>query len=324
MTELLFCPKPQSQHVLRQSLGIKSESIVDRHGNTPSRFTAYKPYAITPKLTSEDIAILNRLSSMEASRKITNLANTLGPENAVAAADVTAKLFDYNIGLVGASTAVYGYRVKDFGTAVQNYQAALLKYRDVMKSNGADKAAAKLKAQQAYNLMQSKFQHELNTVNSLSRARKGTPLSSNSRALNIARSSRTATKLHVTNTIQASNLIKFGKYANTVGNGLVLLDVGSRVGNIHNAYKADGNWERELFIESSSFAASATMGIVTAKAGVAALSFLMVATPVGWVGLIVAGTAIAATSAGTSMIINEKIKKKSGSWYDYIMNSIGQ
>ncbi len=322
MTELLFCPKPQSQHVLRQSLGIKSEPIVDRYGNTPSRFTAHKPYAITPKLTSEDIAILNRLSSMEASRKITNLANTLGPENTVAAADVTAKLFDYNVGLVGASTAVYGYRVKDFGTAVQNYQAALLKYRDVMRSNGADKAAAKLKAQQAYNLMQSKFQHELNTVNSLSRARKGTPLSSNSRALNIARSSRTATKLHVTNTIQASNLIKFGKYTNTLGNGLVLLDVGSRVGNIHNAYKADGNWEKELFVESLSFGLSATTGIITAKAGVAALGFLMVATPVGWVGLIVAGATVAATTTGASIWVNNATKDNGGSWYDGIMNWI--
>jgi hypothetical protein len=42
-----------------------------------------------------------------------------------------------------------------------------------------------------------------------------------------------------------------------LGNGLAVIDFGSRVGNIHNSYQAGGNWERDFFIESSSFAASA-------------------------------------------------------------------
>ena len=44
-----------------------------------------------------------------------------------------------------------------------------------------------------------------------------------------------------------------------------------------------GNWEREMFIESSSFAASAATGIGVVNAGGAALMLLMVATPVGWI-----------------------------------------
>ena len=59
---------------------------------------------------------------------------------------------------------------------------------------------------------------------------------------------------------------------------------------MHTEYKAGGNWERELFVESSSFAASAITGAAVVKTG---LAFLTVATPVGWMGLVVAGAAIA-------------------------------
>jgi len=89
--------------------------------------------------------------------------------------------------------------------------------------------------------------------------------------------------------------------------------MGSRIGNIHNEYKADGDWERELFIESSSFAVSATAGILTVKAGVA---FFVLATPIGWVGLIV-------TAAAASMGANYITKEKSGGVYDSIMKLIG-
>ncbi|MCP4276553.1 MAG: hypothetical protein GY779_09405 [Gammaproteobacteria bacterium] len=75
-----------------------------------------------------------------------------------------------------------------------------------------------------------------------------------------------------------------------------------------NSYDADGEWERELFIESSSFAASAITGW-------AAVTFLVVATPVGWVALI-------AGAAAASMIVNSYTKERSGFVYDKIMDSI--
>ncbi|HHJ19186.1 MAG TPA: hypothetical protein ENJ84_05090 [Gammaproteobacteria bacterium] len=67
-----------------------------------------------------------------------------------------------------------------------------------------------------------------------------------------------------------------------------------------------------MFIESSSFAVSATAGILTVKAGVA---FFVLATPVGWIGLIV-------TAAAASIITNDLVKGSSGSWYDKIMRQV--
>ncbi len=75
-----------------------------------------------------------------------------------------------------------------------------------------------------------------------------------------------------------------------------------------------------MFIESSSFAASALAGISVVNAGSVALGFLMVATPVGWVGLIIGGVAVAGAAAGASIWTNSQFKSNSGAWYDGIMS----
>lgn len=139
-------------------------------------------------------------------------------------------------------------------------------------------------------------------------SRRGTPLTNINRGLNIARDSRNAKKLFVADQAQANNLVRLSKYAKILGDGLVLLDVGSRVANIHSTYKNDGNWERELFVESSSFAASASTGLALVKVGSAALGFVMVATPLGWAGLIVGGLVVAGTAAAGSLAMNELVR----------------
>ena len=126
---------------------------------------------------------------------------------------------------------------------------------------------------------------------------KGTPLTSATCGTNIALSSRSIAKLNVTSATQAHNLVTFSNYARKLGNGLVVLDFGSRIVNVHKSYKADGDWERELFIESSSFVASTVAATITVNVGTAALGFLMIATPVGWIGLIVGGLVVAGAVA---------------------------
>ena len=70
-----------------------------------------------------------------------------------------------------------------------------------------------------------------------------------------------------------------------------------------------------MFIESSSFALSTVAGIGMVKGG---LALLLMATPVGWVGLVIGGLAIAGSAAGASMLINGQVKNDAGGWYDSI------
>ena len=256
------------------------------------------------------------LSPIPVSRELTRLSLSLGAENTLALANISSKLQEYNSGLIGASTSVYANRVGGFAGAVKTYQESLLNYRQVMKSNPAAKALAKKNVMTAYQQMQRRFNHELNAVTAGIKSRRGTPLSKPQRGINIARSSRNITRLDVTSRIEAQKLVKFSQHAKLLGNGLAVIDFSSRVGNIHNSYKSGDNWERDLFIESSSFAISAASGTAVVNAGGAALGFLVVATPIGWVGLIIGGVAVAGVAAATSIGMNELAKSKSGGLYD--------
>ena len=119
--------------------------------------------------------------------------------------------------------------------------------------------------------------------------------------------------------VEADKLVHFTRYAKFLGNGLTLIDFTSRIWNVHNSYQTGENWERELFIESSSFALGALAGSSIAKAG---LGILFIATPAGWAGLIVGGLAVAGVSAAGALTTNHIVKNNAGNWYDGILGAL--
>jgi hypothetical protein len=148
------------------------------------------------------------------------------------------------------------------------------------------------------------------------------------RAIELAQKSRRIAKLRVVDEVEATRLVRFGRYGRYLGNGLAVIDFGSRVSHVHDIYKARGDWYREMFVESFSFAASAGFGEAVALGGSAiaaeALGALVAATPAGWV-LFVVGLGVAAAAAGTSILADKIVKKRGGHWYDSItkwMNSL--
>ena len=330
MSEILLCNKPIKPAALAGQCDIDSNMIFGAQCRQPSMLNAYTPYLIgsepanaTPSHAAK--SMVNQLTNTANNRELTNIALSFGGENTLAIAGLSAKLNEFGVGAMGASTSFYGNRVGGFTDAVKNYQAALMEYRHVIENkvnSSVIKTAAKQKAMAAFQKMQQGFHHELKSVTGAAKSSRGTPLSSSTRATNIAKSSRNVAKLNITSQIQTSNLVKFSQHAKFLGNGLAVIDFSSRVGNIHNSYKSGQNWEREMFIESSSFALSASAGIATVNAGTAALGFLMVATPIGWVGLIIGGIAVVGVSAGTSMWVNDFAKEDAGNWYDDIMSWI--
>jgi hypothetical protein len=323
MSEIILCNQSMSPKAFQSQCNISIDQISAYNCTKPSAVAANTPYLLASEPSALGQSLLSQLSPVSVSRELTSLSVSMGGDNVVALADMTAKLKEYNIGLMGASTSVYANRIGGFAGAVKNYQSALMEYRSAVTSSSALKTSAKQKAHVAFQKMQSQFRNELNVVTGQIKTRRRTPLTSVDRATNIARSSRSVASLNVTSQVQVNNLVTFSKYAKFLGNGLAVIDFGSRVGSIHNSYQADGNWEKQLFIESSSFLASVVTGTVAVNVGTAALGFLMVATPIGWVGLIVGGLAVAGTAAGTSMWVNGQVKANSGSWYDMIMKSLG-
>jgi len=330
MSEILLCNKPIKADALAGQCGIDSSMIFGAQCRQPSMLTAYTPYLIGSESSNAAPSnaaqsMVNQLTNTAKNRELTNIALSFGGENTLAIADISAKLQAAGVATMGPATSFYGNRVGGFTDAVKSYQAALMEYRHVIENkvtSSTIKSAAKQKAMAAFQKMQQGFHHELKSVTGAAKSSRGTPLTSGTRATNIARSSRNVAKLNITSQVQTSNLVRFSQHAKFLGNGLAIIDFASRAGNVHISYKSGQNWERELFIESSSFALSAGTGIAAINAGTAALGFLMVATPIGWVGLIIGGLAVVGASAGASMWVNDFAKEDAGNWYDSIMSWI--
>lgn len=323
MPEILLCNRQIGSHSIESQCGVTAANISGLGCTAkPTSLLPYQPYLLGPAPSSYDRNLMAQLGAGGDTQNLTNLSLSFGEDNTLALADITAKLQEYQIGLMGTATSVYAHRVQGFGLAVKKYQEALLEYRNAIKTNPAARVMARQKAYSAFQQMQLRFRHELAAVSSVSKAKKGTPLNNPVRATNIARSSRNVAKLNITSQVQASNLVKYSRQAKFLGNGLAVIDFGTRVGNIQNSYKAGGNWEREMFIESSSFAASASTGILTTNAGAAVLGFLMVATPIGWVGLIIGGVVVLGAATAATITVNSYTKENSGKTYDQIMKWI--
>ena len=319
MDEIILCKSNMNSTSLKNNCGIEMEGLFSLTCPDPDMIIANKPYLLKGRNSTTGTSSLAKISNIPNVKNLTDLSLSFGGDNLVALSMISAKLNEFNIGLMGTSTSVYSKRVGDFADAVSDYQKSLLEFRQAIKSKSPYKAAAKQKAKLAFDKMQNKFRLEVKAVTNQIQSKRGTPMTNFSRGANIARSSRNVAKLDLITPTHADNVVKFTKYSKFLGNGLAVIDFGSRVGNIHNTYKAGDNWEREMFVESNSFIASAATGIGVVNAGAAALTFLVVATPVGWVGLVIGGLAVAGTAAAASIEINDYTKKNSGSLYDEIM-----
>ncbi|MBN8430381.1 hypothetical protein JF535_05880 [Microbulbifer salipaludis] len=322
MTTLLLCNRPLSAPAIQLACNANFQQYSELHSSAPQSAKANTPYLLNGHNDAQGKRIQSLLAPKHISKPVTELALTFGEDNTVAIAAMMEQLKDYNIALTGASTSVYGERISGFAKSVKEYQVALLTYREAKQSKAGYQAQLKQRAHHAFNRMQAQFRAELHMVTSHIRSRRGTPLTSAERGTNIAGSSRNVAKLQLSSEIDAHRLVRLSQHTKLLGNGLAVIDFGSRVGKVHNSYQTGGEWEKDLFRESLSFGLSAGTGVATAKIGAAVLGILVVATPIGWVGLVIGGLAIAGASAGAAMAVNEVTQSNADAWYEGIMGAI--
>lgn len=127
MSEILLCRQPLSARELQNQCGINIDQISAIRCANPAAVAANTPYLVGIRPSVNDQSILGQLSPEAVARQLTDLSLTYGGDNLMALAEINAKLRDYNIGLVGASTSVYAQRIGGFAEAVQNYQNAQTK-----------------------------------------------------------------------------------------------------------------------------------------------------------------------------------------------------
>ena len=323
MPEILLCNQFTDTNTIKNQFGIDPSELIGLNNNQNiSVLKPYHPYLHNRNPSARDHQTLKMLGTPSEVENLTTSSLTFGGEKTLGLAHIAEKLKEDSKEMAGASIELYNKRADKFVDAVREYQKALLAYRKVYKTNPTSRMLAKQKVLRAFEAMQSKFQHELKAVSYASKAKRGIALTNPTRAMNIARSSRNVAKLHIADQIEASKLVRYAKYTKFIGNGLAVLDFGERIGKIHDSYKEGGNWEKEMFIESSSFIAGAGTSSVVLDAGAAVLGFLMVATPIGWVGLIIGGVVVAGSAAAAGIVAGSEAHQYSGSLYDKIMKAV--
>ena len=254
-----------------------------------------------------------------SAKNLMGLVSEFGEDRTVAIAQVMSTISNpYSTAGMGAATSVYGGRVGAFADAVKAFEDSVMQHKQAQSYRGG-RQMSEVRMQRAYQKMNRMFNLEIELVTDGKKIRKGHPLANITRAKNIAESGRSIAKLDFTNQIQAHNLVKFSKHTKVLGTGLAVIDFTSRVGDIHNTYKAGGNWEKKMFVEASSFAVGAVAGTLTVNAG---LALLALTTPVGWVYLIGTGAAIIGTAALVSMTADHHAKKGADWLYDPLMDWI--
>lgn len=320
MPEILLSSTSSDARAALGQCNLTDNALYDRHCQSTNKVQAFTPYLIGKEPSLLDQTIVGELVAGDASRKLTEMNQCFGADQVNDLAEFREHGAALGIGSIGTSAGVYTDRTRDFVKAVERYQKALLGYRDAVKSGSRFQVAKRIEARRAFENLQTAFQSEMRVVKARSQARRGTPLTRAERGLNIARSSRHADKLYVANQAQAHNLVRFTRHAKVLGNGLAAIDFGSRIGKIHTSHLAGDNWHREMFVQSTSFTLGVLSGAAVVKGGLALLAAF---TPVGLVGLIAAGAAIAGSGAAAGFAGDLFTKARAGEWYDAIMDWLG-
>jgi hypothetical protein len=231
MSEIVLPAQSCSAHdLLPGSLLDNFFSVNNLTGN--GRLQAFKPYAVPDnnRETNKTVELLTWLPQ-QSRVKLTQAAGEMG--------DLTMAISDfYNdrfLGtkqgdwqsLAGAGLGAMGTRTSNFVNTLTSYQSALLDLRVAAKNKMPRIELSKLEmqAKNLHNTLASQFRSELKHFEATNRARRGTVMSSSKRAINIAKSARKSTSLHVTDLKQAQRLAKFSGAVKHVGRGLVVLDV---------------------------------------------------------------------------------------------------
>lgn len=291
----------------------------DGMNRQPTMLQANTPYLVGDTVRPGDLEVLNILSAANASAPLSKMTEEYGGDGVL----TLARLQESLAATFGSGASVYGERMGQLQHRVKLYEQALLSYREAkLVGSPLQIGRAESEVQKAFNHLQRVFQVEVQAITADVKSRRGVVLTNQQRGLNIASSSRRPDRLYVQNQVLAHQLVRLTKHTKSLGNGVAFIDFGSRVGHIQNVHAAGEDWHREMFIQSSSFAASAGSAAAVVKVGTATLAAVMMITTLGPVLLVVSGVVIAGSAAAAALTMDDIITSNSGSWYDKIMETL--
>ncbi|MFC3149527.1 hypothetical protein ACFOEK_00650 [Litoribrevibacter euphylliae] len=194
-------------------------------------------------------------------------------------------------GLSGAAATAMESRMSVFAKSALNYQKALEQVRaaHIAKVPKMELMKLEQKARMLHKEFHARFQAEINKYMGKV-GKRGNVWTNAERGINQAKGARTSKPIMLSSMKEFNLVRNFERASNYGGKGIILLDAGLRVNNVHADYKAGKDWQRTAVTETVGFGAGTAAGVIVGSAvAKAALSVAMFATPVGWVFVIGAG-----------------------------------
>lgn len=282
---------------------------------------AYTPYALPDHPAALAVATQLRALSPTERERLACCAEQFGDLTVALAAFYDKHLAFVDLqntaGLVGAGATAKVAHLDVFQASLRRYQAALIELHAFERSgrgSGAQRAQLQQMARQRFDALNKQFRVELDRLVPAADLGKnrGGPLTSSARGIRLASRAR-ARRLYVADQGKAVQIAGLARAINHVGNSMIVLDAGIRAHGIYRTYQSGGNWQREAAVEATGFGIGGAIGIGVGQLTVAALTMGLVATPVGWVAIVVIG---AAAGFGAAYIGNEVGKRAAGMIWD--------
>lgn len=253
------------------------------------------------------VCTFNKMQSLsqQSKRKMALMDDMLGSDQLQALADfyqteLAPIAHKESIGAIGAASTAIDNRLSNFAKSANKVKEALEKVREGAKAKLPRHKMMVLEdnARTLSKDFNGKFQTEINKYVNRVKNKKGTVYTNAQRGINKAKSSRTIKPIQFTSTAEFQNLRSFEWGANLLGKGLIVLDAGVRVGNVHVDYLSGKNWQKRAAVETAGFGVGTALGVWAGGQTVAAgLGIALLATPVGWVIIIGASITVGIVAA---------------------------
>lgn len=320
MTEIIFSPyRCNAADVV--SANVIEEFLRENPVVPNSQIQAYQPYMI-PVQGERNHLSARYLKNLpyEARVRLTHTVGQMGDLTVALSEFYNEYFMGSKVGdwqsISGAGLGAMQTRTNNFSATLESYQKKLFEIRAAYQSKQPKAELLKLEAQakDIQAKLNSYFRSEMRRFSAKANARRGTVMTNSQRAVNIAKSSRKTASIRVTDAQQAQRLSRFASGLKFVGNGLVVLDAASRVGTVVDAKNQGKDWQKVAVQESVGMSTGFLAGGYAAGATIGALTFVLGATPVGWVIAVGVGLTV---GFGAGSITNELSKSAVGDLYDW-------
>ncbi|SEA86725.1 hypothetical protein [Alkalimonas amylolytica] len=212
----------------------------------------------------------------------------------------SAKLSKEMPTLTGAVMTSVERRLDLFGKYTLRYQQALENYRVAFQSKvrGAPLRQLAKNVHQAHQQLNAKFRSEIQrlVMQQQTTNAKANAWTDPNRALNQARSGRSDQAIRLQEHTNLQRMHQFLRTANQVGRGMLVLDAGIRVSDVRQVQQDGGDWHRSLAQQMTGFGLGGAAAMSLGGLAVQALTVMLMATPYGWVYVIVGGVVVGLTA----------------------------